>query len=586
MRIPEQYEALEALERYLGDPMEPDVPFSFRRVVDLDEREEYPQELIDLLSAWGVARFHVPPKYGGGLASLEQLLILARLLARRDLTVAIANGVSFLGSMPVWLAGSEAQRQRAAALLLANQKLGFAVTEKDHGHDIVNNDLTAEPETDGYRLSGQKWTWGNATRSVAFTLHARTDQRHGPRSHSMFFIEKAQLDPSTYENTPKVKSMGLKGHDLSGIQFHGTPLPAECLIGREGLGVELATKSLLLTRTMCGGLSMGSGDTALRTTMAFALNRQLFGDTVWAIEHAKSVLVEAFLDLLISDCLTTSTARAWHVLTDQMSIWSAAVKYLVPVTMEAMVKNVSVVLGARFFLREAHCDGIFQKLFRDTQIISVFEGNTTTQLFGIAIQLRHLMRPKANLDRAQLAADLEQVFSLHQPLPEFYDTAQVDLHAHGVDHALRGLDLALERLEGLKGSPKVAPETLAEIADQAEALVTQVQELADLVASHKPTSDKSPEVLEMARRYAVLHTAACCLHTWLYNHDHLDEFFVGGEWLVLGLDKLLYDQRPSRGFIKPIYMAKLAERLLQLHQENRLFGIVPMQLGQPALISQ
>src|SRR5881392_2037080 len=110
-----EYDAAEALERYLGDPCTPETALSFRRSAELDERDEYPQEACRALDDWGLYDYYIPRACGGRLASYPEVLALLRGVSRRDLTVAIAHSGTFLGAAAVWLAGTPEQRCWLAA---------------------------------------------------------------------------------------------------------------------------------------------------------------------------------------------------------------------------------------------------------------------------------------------------------------------------------------------------------------------------------------------------------------------------------------------------------------------------------------
>src|SRR5215213_1291132 len=91
-----QYEAAQALESFLGNPLNPENTFSFARSVEQDEREEYPEQACRMLDEWGLASYYIPADIGGRLSSYEELLALLRVVGRRDLTVAIAHGKTYL----------------------------------------------------------------------------------------------------------------------------------------------------------------------------------------------------------------------------------------------------------------------------------------------------------------------------------------------------------------------------------------------------------------------------------------------------------------------------------------------------------
>src|SRR5579859_5651342 len=108
------YAAAEALECHLGDPLLPNGAMAFESALELDEREEYPERACAHLDGWNLHHYYVPSSLGGRLASAEELDALVKVVARRDLTVAIAHAKTLLGSLAVWVDGSPEQKNRLA----------------------------------------------------------------------------------------------------------------------------------------------------------------------------------------------------------------------------------------------------------------------------------------------------------------------------------------------------------------------------------------------------------------------------------------------------------------------------------------
>src|SRR5262249_25821936 len=159
-----QYEMAEALERCLGDPLDPARPFSFHRSVELDELEEYPEAAFEEIERWGFHEQYVPERYGGRFRSFEELFALLRAIARRDVTVVVAHAKTYLGAVGVWSMGSEQQKEKLAQIIKARGQVAFALTEKDHGSDLLASEVTATKVEGGYVLSGEKWLISNARR--------------------------------------------------------------------------------------------------------------------------------------------------------------------------------------------------------------------------------------------------------------------------------------------------------------------------------------------------------------------------------------------------------------------------------------
>ncbi|HYL97466.1 MAG TPA: acyl-CoA dehydrogenase family protein, partial [Blastocatellia bacterium] len=274
------YSAAEALESFLGDPRNPLNRFSYERSIELDELEEFPEELRSLLGDWGVPRYYVPVEYGGALSAFDELLFLTRVISRRDLTVAIAMGQIYLGAVHVWIDGSVAQRRLVSDLIRSNKQMAFALTERAHGSDVRATDTEAAKVENGFLLSGEKWLINNGSRASALTVFAKTSANEGSAGLSVFLVVKAFLDESSYSHLPKIRTLGIRGADISGVRFHECLLAADALVGSLGGGLETALKGLMITRTLCSGFSLGAWDAALRLTLEFALERKLYGGAV------------------------------------------------------------------------------------------------------------------------------------------------------------------------------------------------------------------------------------------------------------------------------------------------------------------
>ena len=146
MQVPEQYRMAEEFEDYLGDPADPDSRIPFATALELDEREEYPSGQHAALDSWDIPGFYIPVELGGRLTSFEELFALLRVLSRRDLTVAMSHVITFLGAVPIWIAGSEDQKQMLAGLIRGRHKIAFALTERTHGGDLLANEFEAREE--------------------------------------------------------------------------------------------------------------------------------------------------------------------------------------------------------------------------------------------------------------------------------------------------------------------------------------------------------------------------------------------------------------------------------------------------------
>lgn len=585
MHLPKQYWIAEALEKDLGDPVNPDSVMSFKSAIELDEREEFPEKEIDWLYKWNLHHYYIPAECGGEFTSFEEFIAFVRVMSRRDLTTAISFTTMFWSYL-TWMAGTDEQKQRLVRFMQDNHgAMCLAYSEKAHGSDLVASDVRATKVPGGYLLNGEKWPINRATISgVTFVLAKTDDSAGAARSLSLFMVEKKDLDSSSYYNLPKIKTHGIRGSDMSGIGFVNCFVSEATRLGAEGAGLELALKGFQITRTLCAAFSQGAADTALRTVLKFAVGRQLYGKSVFDIPHPQRTLVDGFLDILICDCLSIGAGRAFHVVPEQFSVWSAVVKYLVTTKLETMINNISVVLGARYYMREAHDFGIFQKALRDNAIISVFDGSTIVNLHALILQLRQLAKSRARRNARSneaLESRLEVIYSLTQPVPRL-ESEKLELFSRGCDDVLQGLELSLTQLSLLQTDSSVDPEVLEQIITLSNIILEEINAQDQLLANSafEFGHDQSPELFEVAKNYCTLNAAAACVHMWVYNRKALGDFFAGGEWLASSLHRLLLTLRPAQSLMPRPDDRKVVQELLHLFSEDRLFSLVPFQLAQ------
>ncbi|NCT61952.1 MAG: acyl-CoA dehydrogenase family protein [Microcystis aeruginosa G13-01] len=583
MKKLKQYWTAEALEKDLGDPLNPDNPLSYKRVIEIDESEEFPHEEIRWLYDWKLQHYYIPTDCGGEFTSFEEFVAFVRVLSRRDQTIGIAFTTLFWSFLN-WMAGTPEQKQKLARFIMDDYgAMCLGYSEKEHGSDLINGDLTATKVEGGYILNGEKWPINRATISGVSFILAKTDANGGPKCLTLFMVDKRQLDPEKSYNLPKIYTHGVRASDMSGIGFKDCFVPDSMRLREEGDGLELALKGFQITRMLCAAFSHGAADTALRTTLSFAVNRVIYHKTVMDLPQPRRTLVDAFLDILICDCETIPAARGFHIIPEQFSVWASVVKYFVTVRLEEMVNSVYVVLGSRFYMREEHEFGIFQKLLRDNSIISMFDGSSIVNLHALILQLRPLTKYRAKRNSRTMSAlktRLEAIFSLEKSVPPF-EPNNLELFGRGMDDSLQGLEIALDMLEGLKNSDEVDAEILENLLMLGNLVLEELNAHDEQISQSKFEygHDQSPELFEIAKKYCTLHAASACLHTWLYNRSILGEFFAQGEWLVLSLYRLLRTLRPLPYTLSEVYIENVAQELLKLYRENQHFSIVPFQLA-------
>ncbi|MFE7462553.1 acyl-CoA dehydrogenase family protein [Streptomyces sp. NPDC057499] len=486
-----------------------------------DEAETFPIEACAALDRWGLPAYYVPSRFGGRLARLDEVHALLRTVASRDLTVAVAHGKTFLGSASVWAAGEGQPATSLARHVMAGEAVAWGLTEPGRGSDLLAGELTATRQGSGWRLSGRKWPVNNATRGRFVCVLARTDPDGGPRGFSVFLVDKRATAPGTVRCLPKMPTHGIRGADISGVEFLDTRVPAHALIGTVGGGLELVLKSLQLTRVGCVALSLGAGDHALRIARRFLGERRLHGRRFSELPHARTVAGRSVARLLLAETVAYTAARSAHEVPEELSAVSAITKALVPTLIQGQLRLVGELLGARGFLTGVEGYGGFAKIERDHQIVGIFDGSTWVNRSALASSLP-VLRPGRRPARSTGAP-------VHEWLREDHEPAALDPLRLGV---MARDNTVLSSLGDLAARLAVDPPDGAD--GLAARLLGAYGELSGRISDLRPVASGPPATaaMRLAERYEWCHAGAAALALWVANPQHHDrDWWRDGLWL-------------------------------------------------------
>jgi alkylation response protein AidB-like acyl-CoA dehydrogenase len=580
-----QYRRIEALEQLLGSPDDPDQPFSFDRALAADEREALPQEALDRLDEQGWHRQLVPVGLGGRFDSCEEFMMLGRALARRDMSAAVSQSTQ-LWSMVMWIGGDDQQRRALAEEMLAGGVIPcLAYSESGHGADLLANEFEARPGPEGYRLTGRKWPINRAVTSTHAFLLARTattESQPPERSQSLFLVDKRRVDPERMTDQPKVATYGLRGCDISGIAFDQAWIPGSARIGGEGEGLELALRGLLVTRTFCPGLSLGAGDTMLRVVARYLEQRRLYGGPATSIPHVRETLASTYLSLLIGEGVSLVAARGLHLFPQEASTSSSLAKVRVTRLVDDSARALARLLGARYYMRDADEQGIFQKMLRDSAVVSLFDGSEAVCLDSLAGQLVLIARAR----RRPRPEDFSALYDLRAPLEPFRPE-KVTVFGGGKDAVLASLPRLTDQLTGLAPDLHCDQADLDRLRRGAATVRILLDELFDEVepaAAERPPAPAPGEqsvkntpakLVSLALRLTQLHAGAAALGLWLHNRDHLGDFFAGTDWIGAALDRAT-GARAELGELTPAGTERVFTRLSRQLADDRYFSLLDL----------
>lgn len=353
---------------------------------DLDEKEEFPWEILRKLHSVGLHDLAVPEEYGGpGIDSLSYSLIIEQ-ISRGCAGVTVtssANGNS-LALYPLLIGGNEEQKQRFLLPICEKGDLvSFSLTEPDAGSDISSVATTARRDGNDYIINGTKCFITNASCSNYHTVFANVVDGSGAKKLSVFMLEDSM--PGITKGK-KEKKMGLRCSDTAELYFEDVRVPKDNLIGKEGDGFKLAMKTLDMARPSVGAISLGIAQAAFEAAVEYSKGRIQFGKP---ISHNQGI------QFMLADMATKIEAA--RLLVYQASwLKDKFYKEGVPFTKKAAFAKVYAsdvamqvttdavqIFGGYGYSREY----MVEKYMRDAKIMQIFEGTNQIQRIVIARQV-------------------------------------------------------------------------------------------------------------------------------------------------------------------------------------------------------
>ena len=353
---------------------------------DLDEKEEFPWEILRKLHSVGLHDLAVPEEYGGpGIDSLSYSLIIEQ-ISRGCAGVTVtssANGNS-LALYPLLIGGNEEQKQRFLLPICEKGDLvSFSLTEPDAGSDISSVATTARRDGNDYIINGTKCFITNAGCSNYHTVFANVVDGSGAKMLSVFMLEDSM--PGIIKGK-KEKKMGLRCSNTAELFFEDVRVPKDNLIGKEGDGFKLAMKTLDMARPSVGAISLGIAQAAFEAAVEYSKGRIQFGKP---ISHNQGI------QFMLADMATKIEAA--RLLVYQASwLKDKFYKEGVPFTKKAAFAKVYAsdvamqvttdavqIFGGYGYSREY----MVEKYMRDAKIMQIFEGTNQIQRIVIARQV-------------------------------------------------------------------------------------------------------------------------------------------------------------------------------------------------------
>jgi len=247
------------------------------RAEEMDESGEFPVDIVLQMGELGLFGLPFPEVYGGAGADFTTLCVAIEELARVDSSMAITleAGVG-LGAMPVYLFGTEEQKQRWLVPLARGEKIaGFGLTEPEAGSDSGNTKTTAELGQGEWVINGTKAFITNA--GTPISQHVTITARTAPDEISNIIVP---VDAPGFTAGRKYKKLGWHASDTRELVFADARVPEENLLGARGEGFKNFLIILDAGRVAIGALAVGLIQGCVDMCVSYAKERKQFGKPI------------------------------------------------------------------------------------------------------------------------------------------------------------------------------------------------------------------------------------------------------------------------------------------------------------------
>ena len=324
--------------------------------------------LVAEMGKAGLLRVCVPKAYGGLREQLDvRSLCLAReILGRTSGLADFALAMQGLGSVPITLYGSEAQKRSFLPRVAAGSVIAaFALSEPNAGSDVAAVATIAVRDGDSWRLDGTKTWISNGGLAGYYVIFARTGEGPGAKGLSAFIVD---ADAAGLDASARIEVIA--PHPLATLRLAGCRVPAGRLLGKPGEGFKIAMATLDAFRSTVGAAALGFARRALDEATARAHERRLFGRTLGEFQLTQSKLGEMAVAVDAAALLVYRAAWTKDVVGGRVTREASMAKLFATESAQEVIDAAVQLFGGLGVVRGT----TVERLYREVRALRIYEG--------------------------------------------------------------------------------------------------------------------------------------------------------------------------------------------------------------------
>ena len=352
-------------------------------VREREHANEYPEAWIEQMKRIGIYGLAVPEEYGGTPVSMPCYVLVTQELARGWMSLAGAMGGHTVVAKLLSLFGTEEQKRHYLPPMATGElRATMALTEPGGGSDLQNMSTTALADgADQLVINGSKTWISNARRSGLIALLCKTDPTAQPR-HIGISVLLVEHGPglTVSRDLPK---LGYKGVETCELSFDNFSVPRSAILGGEaGKGFSQMMKGLETGRIQVASRALGVATAALDDALAYAQQRESFGQPIWKHQSVGNYLADMATKLTAARQLTRYAAERYDS-GERCDMEAGMAKLFASEVAMEIALNAVRIHGGYGYSTEYDVE----RYFRDAPLMIVGEGTNEIQRNVIAAQL-------------------------------------------------------------------------------------------------------------------------------------------------------------------------------------------------------
>ena len=333
----------------------------------MDQNDAFDRELYAKFNELGLSGVLVPEEYGGMGSDYVTSTIIVHELAKGSASFALAVEISHVAAEMITNWGTDAQKKEYLPRVARGDLFAFGLTEASAGSDAAGIRSVATKNPDGsWTLNGGKSWITNSGEADVYLILAKTDPDAGSKGISAFILPKEAegLVIAKHE-----KKMGMRGSSTCALSFDNIHLPADALLGPEGIGFKIAMSVFDGGGISCAAIATALSQHAMQIAKDYANERTTFGKPIARHQGVQfkfgdmSALIEAMQ-------LMTYEAAFQKAHGQRCTLIAAQAKLFAAINCTSICLECLQVLGGNGYSQDFHVE----RLVRDAKLLEIGEG--------------------------------------------------------------------------------------------------------------------------------------------------------------------------------------------------------------------